>query len=79
MRVRATRAGYYQGAYRYPGDVFTLSDPKHFSDAHRRGKGVHRGWMERVDEAPASPAKPAKPAAEPKKKPAAPTGDAAVI
>lgn len=33
MRVTATQKGYYGHVVREPGDVFTLADEDHFSDA----------------------------------------------
>jgi hypothetical protein len=38
VKVRAKKLGFYNLARRRPGDVFTLRDPKHFSER----------WMERV-------------------------------
>lgn len=55
MKVRAVRLGYYDLKRRHPGEVFVLSDPKHFSDAGKpdldlHGKTIPGGWMEAVDE-----------------------------
>lgn len=65
MKVQAVRLGYYDLKRRHPGEVFNLSDPKHFSDANRpamdlKGKIIPGGWMKRLDEAED---------AEPKQKP----------
>jgi len=38
FKVRATAIGYYGDARRRPGDVFVLTDPRHFS----------KRWMEQV-------------------------------
>jgi hypothetical protein len=40
MRVQATRLGYYGEKRQRPGQVFSLSDPKHFSTK----------WMKPLDE-----------------------------
>ena len=45
MKVRATQTGFYDLKRRYEGDVFTLHDPKVFSEK----------WMEKVDGKPAAP------------------------
>lgn len=42
MRVTATQKGYYGNVVREPGDVFTLADEDHFSDA----------WMKPVEAKP---------------------------
>ncbi len=42
IKVRATRAGEYQSAYRSTGDEFYIYDEKHFSDV----------WMEKVENQP---------------------------
>lgn len=42
MRVTATKKGYYGNVVREPGDVFTLADEDHFSDA----------WMKPVEAKP---------------------------
>lgn len=39
MRVRATELGYYGDRRQRAGQVFTLTDPKHFSEK----------WMEKLD------------------------------
>lgn len=61
MRVRATRPGYYNLVYRNVGDVFDLRAPEDFSDAHRTGKDVKPGWMEKVDNSIAKTPAPGEP------------------
>lgn len=39
MKVRATMLGFYGGSRRRPGDVFILTDVKHFSEK----------WMQRLE------------------------------
>lgn len=52
MLVRATKRGYYGVVVREPGQVFKLTDPKHFAeDGHKDLGGL--GWMEKVESDPA--------------------------
>ena len=56
MKVRAVEPGWYGNTRRRVGDVFELTDEKHFSDCQRKtflegGKHKNKGWMEKVEEA----------------------------
>jgi hypothetical protein len=55
MKVRATQKGYYGGKLREPGEIFSITHVKAFSQE----------WMEAVGWDPKAPAEPAPPESAP--------------